>query len=123
VLLAITLAEYVMCVIIKQTPKVVLTHLLLFFAVLGCTFEPQEEFFNEVKQVTPSAIVDLTDYNEEDTIVMLQPTKFKYMAAISKPSALQELQILVDSDMIVSTPAISGEFTLSQSLYPSGYTS
>jgi hypothetical protein len=106
--------------IIKRTSAIVLPQLLLFLVLLGCTFEPQEDFFKEVKQVVPSPIIDLTDYNEEDTIVMLQPTKFKYMVAINEPSALQEVQILLDSSAILSTPFLSGEFTLSQSSIPVG---
>ena len=107
--------ELLMCMIINRTLKVVLPQLLLFIVLLGCTFEPEEEFFKEVKEVTPSPIINLTDYNEEDTIVMLQPTIFKYMVAINEPSTLQEIQIVLDSTAIHSTFTVFGEFTLSQS--------
>ena len=110
-----------MCnMILSRTLKVFLLELLLLTFVLSCTFEPEEKFFNDVKEVTPSAIIDLTDYNEKDTIVLLQPTTFKYVVAISEPSTVQEVQVVLNSTPMVSSYTPDGQFVLSQEVIPLG---
>ena len=110
-----------MCnMVLSRTLKVILLELLLVTCVLSCTFEPEEKFFNDVKEVTPSAIIDLTDYNEEDTIVLLQPTTFKYVVAISEPSTVQEVQVVLNSTPMVSSYTPDGQFVLSQEVIPLG---
>src|SRR5688572_10818666 len=93
------------------------TKLLIFagLLLLGCAYEPSEEFFNEVKSIEPLASIDLSEYNDRDTILLEQPTTFNFNVDISHPSRIQIAEVLLDSKPIVASYSGTGVFTLSQS--------
>lgn len=93
------------------------TKLLIFAGLflLGCAYEPSEEFFNEVKSIEPLFSIDLSEYNDRDTILLEQPTTFNFNVDISHPSTIQIAEVLLDSKPIVASYSGTGVFTLSQS--------
>ena len=94
-----------------------LLKLMLFTCslLLGCVYEPTEEFFKEVESLSPEASIDLSEYNDRDTILLEQPTTFKYNVDITEPSDVQFVEILLDSTVLVTDSSNEGVFTLSQS--------
>jgi hypothetical protein len=91
---------------------------LLIFAglfLLGCAYEPSEEFFNEVKSIEPLFSIDLSEYNDRDTILLEQPTTFGFNVDISHPSTIQIVEVLLDSKPLIASYSGTGVFTLSQS--------
>ncbi|HTE32234.1 MAG TPA: hypothetical protein VK666_17760, partial [Chryseolinea sp.] len=93
---------------------------LLGFLAFACTFAPSEEYFKEIEQVSAMAYIDLSTYNETDTILLDHPTTFNFNVDISNPSTLEQVEIILDSKPSFSSYTPRGDFTLSPLNIPPG---
>lgn len=86
----------------------------IFFNVVCCSFNPDEENFNNVQQNSDKPLLNLD--NTEDTIRLFQPTKFELTVL---PSGKSKYLARIDVDgKLISSPSIEGSNVLTFTLDP-----
>lgn len=95
---------------------------LLYLLILSaCTFNnPEEKYFEEVKQNLPEATISLADFIGKDTIYLFQASNVSYSITAPKLS-VREVSVLVGQTQIFSSPAMTGSFSINGALVKTGY--
>lgn len=94
---------------------------LLYLLILSaCTFNnPEEKYFEEVKQNLPKATISLADFIDKDTIYLFQATNLNYN--ISAPNLpITQVGVLVGANPIFSSSTLTGSFSIDGALLKTG---
>ncbi len=100
--------------------KLVFYFLLLI--LVSCQYElPKDKYFNTITQTTPTAVISLTNYNNNDTIYIYQPTQFQF--SVTANVTITEVDVILGSITLASFASQSGSFNLSSYNWTPGISS
>lgn len=96
---------------------------LLFMILVCCRYEiPGDKYFKDIKKTTPTAVISLSDYNNNDTIYIYQPTQFQFAISATNVN-ISKVDVLLGSTSISSFTNTSGSFYLSSANWVNGSSS
>lgn len=92
---------------------------LVIFLVMACEFEPSGDFFKEVTPPDGSAVVINLDNIGEDTIAILQNTKFTFAANTGKRTVLKT-NVFMNGQLAAVAERNTNQFNISSNNFPEG---
>lgn len=81
----------------------------------GCTFAPEEDFFNEIKPIDSTRFtISLNEFDDLDTIYLEGPATFTYSLSCGS-GQLQQVRVLLNGYVMETLSQPSGSFTINPS--------
>jgi hypothetical protein len=78
----------------------------------SCVYTPDEKVFLEVEKKIPQTSISLNNYNNKDTIYLIEPASFQYNASAVNVSILGT-EVLLGSTQLLKTNNANGYFLIS----------
>lgn len=92
--------------------KKLLIALGILFGAASCVYTPDEKVFLEVEKKIPQSTISLNNYNNKDTIYLIEPASFQYNASAVNVSILGT-EVLLGSTQLLKTNNANGYFHIS----------
>ncbi len=105
----------VIIMVLRRSPRAVFLLVIAF----GCTYEPEETFFEEIERDNAEYAVLLNEYSSMDTITIHASTTFNYNLHLSQGS-LESLSVLLDGQIIHNSNWPKGRFVIDGPLLKTG---
>lgn len=95
------------------------SYLIVVLILLGCTYEPDEVFSQEIAEPEHRITFSLTEHDEKDTIYLFGPASFTFNLGIN-PGKIEVVNVDLDEYRILTSPRASNSFSIDNHLLKTG---